>query len=93
MRDASRAAGAAKASIIMDANPAEARALRAQHQVRRMIRGHTRRPARHDFAQGERFVLTDWDFEAPSSNALEGSAARGGGLWVESNGEVEAVPA
>ena len=93
MRDASRAACAAKASIIMDANPAEAQALLTQHHVRRMIHGHTHRPARHDFAQGERFVLTDWDFEAPASNALEVSAARGGGLWVQSNGEVEAVPA
>jgi len=88
MRDASRAAGAAKASTIMDANPAEAQALMTRHQVRRMIHGHTHRPARHEYPQGERFVLTDWDFDVPMDEAFAGSAARGGGLWVQADGSV-----
>jgi len=88
MRDASRAAGAAKASTIMDANPAEAQALMTRHQVRRMIHGHTHRPARHEYAQGERFVLTDWDFDIAVNDACADSAARGGGLCVQADGSV-----
>ena len=88
MRDASRAAGAAKASTIMDANPAEAQALMTRHQVQRMIHGHTHRPARHEYAQGERFVLTDWDFDIALDDACADGAARGGGLWVQADGSV-----
>ena len=88
MRDASRAAGAAKASTIMDANPAEAQALMTRHQVRRMIHGHTHRPARHEYAQGERFVLTDWDFDIAVDDASADCAGRGGGLCVQADGSV-----
>lgn len=88
MRDASRAAGATKASAIMDANPAEAQSLLTRHQVRRMIHGHTHRPARHEYPQGERFVLTDWDFDVPVDEAFAGNAARGSGLWVQADGSV-----
>jgi len=88
MRDASRAAGAAKASTIMDANPAEAQALMTRHQVRRMIHGHTHRPARHECAQGERFVLTDWDFDIAVDDASADCAGRGGGLCVQADGSV-----
>lgn len=93
MRDASRAAGAAKTLAIMDANPDEAQALLTRHGVRRMIHGHTHRPARHECAQGERFVLSDWDFDLAGDESSTVSAGRGGGLWVQSNGEVKAAPA
>jgi len=88
MRDASRAAGTTKASAITDANPAEAQALLARHRVRRMIHGHTHRPARHEYPQGERFVLTDWDFDVPQDKGCAISATRGGGLWVQADGSV-----
>jgi len=88
MRDASRAAGAAKASTIMDANPAEAQVLMTRHQVRRMIHVHTHRPAHHEHAQGERFVLTDWDFDSAVDDASAAGAGRGGGLCVQADGSV-----
>ncbi len=88
MRDASRAAGATKAAAITDANPAEAQALLTQHGVRRMIHGHTHRPARHQYPEGERFVLTDWDFDVPLDEGCAISATRGGGLWVQADGSV-----
>ena len=88
MRDASRAAGATKAAAITDANPTEAQALLTQHGVRRMIHGHTHRPARHQYPQGERFVLTDWDFDVPLDEGCAIGATRGGGLWVQADGSV-----
>jgi UDP-2,3-diacylglucosamine hydrolase len=88
MRDASRAAGAAKTLAIMDANPAEAQSLLTRYQVRRMIHGHTHRPARHEYAQGERYVLTDWDFDLAEDTAAGVSPVRGGGLSVDANGSV-----
>ena len=88
MRDASRAAGATKAAAITDANPTEAQALLTQHGIRRMIHGHTHRPARHQYPQGERFVLTDWDFDVPLDEGCAISATRGGGLWVQADGSV-----
>jgi UDP-2,3-diacylglucosamine hydrolase len=88
MRDASRAAGATKAAAITDANPAEAQALLTQHGIRRMIHGHTHRPARHQYPEGDRFVLTDWDFDVPLDEACAIGATRGGGLWVQADGSV-----
>jgi UDP-2,3-diacylglucosamine hydrolase len=88
MRDASRAAGATKAAAITDANPNEAQALLMQHGVRRMIHGHTHRPARHQYPEGERFVLTDWDFDVPLDEGCAIGATRGGGLWVQADGSV-----
>ena len=88
MRDASRAAGATKAAAITDANPTEAQALLTQHGVRRMIHGHTHRPARHQYPEGERFVLTDWDFDVPLDEGCAIGATRGGGLWVQADGSV-----
>jgi UDP-2,3-diacylglucosamine hydrolase len=89
MRDASRAAGAAKAPAIMDANPTQAQALLKQHELNRMIHGHTHRPARHEYPEGERFVLTDWDFDGFVDEACAVSSNRGGGLWVRADGQVE----
>jgi UDP-2,3-diacylglucosamine hydrolase len=93
MRDASREAGAAKASAIMDANPTEAQALLKRHEVSRLIHGHTHRPALHEYPEGQRFVLTDWDFDASADEACAVSLNRGGGLWVRADGQVETAPA
>jgi UDP-2,3-diacylglucosamine hydrolase len=46
---------------IMDVTPAAVDAELARHGVRRMIHGHTHRPAIHDLADGaRRIVLGDW---------------------------------
>lgn len=63
-RAGSETAKATKPAAIMDVNAGEvARILRAQ-QVRRLIHGHTHRPARHvhtvDGRECERWVLPDW---------------------------------
>jgi UDP-2,3-diacylglucosamine hydrolase len=64
LRALSRRATAGKPEPIMDVNAeAVARALRA-HAVRRLIHGHTHRPARHEIVVDgrvcERYVLADW---------------------------------
>ena len=64
LRRTSKRASMTKPEAIMDVTPdAVADAFRA-HGVRRMIHGHTHRPARHahvvDGAPRERFVLADW---------------------------------
>ena len=49
------------AAAIMDVTPAAVERALAVHGVRRMIHGHTHRPAVHDLGQGrERIVLGDW---------------------------------
>ncbi|MEP6940641.1 MAG: UDP-2,3-diacylglucosamine diphosphatase [Rudaea sp.] len=63
-RDASRMHTASARPEIMDVNPrAVADAMRA-HDVRRLIHGHTHRPATHGFdldgQRAERIVLGDW---------------------------------
>jgi len=63
-RRKSRTATAGKTRQIMDVNAdAVVQALRA-HRVRRMIHGHTHRPARHELVVDgracERWVLSDW---------------------------------
>jgi UDP-2,3-diacylglucosamine hydrolase len=63
-RAGSEAAKAGKAADIMDVNAdAVVRTLR-EHQVRRLIHGHTHRPAQHvhtvDGHDCERWVLPDW---------------------------------
>jgi UDP-2,3-diacylglucosamine hydrolase len=49
---------------IMDVNPAAVASTMQEHGVRRMIHGHTHRPATHHFELGgenaERIVLGDW---------------------------------
>lgn len=64
-RDASRKHTGSSAMQIMDVNEAAVREAFGRHKVRRMIHGHTHRPAvhRHDLGQGvegERIVLADW---------------------------------
>lgn len=56
---------AAKSAYIMDVNPQAVESVMTQHGVRRLIHGHTHRPAIHRFSNGEgkameRIVLGDW---------------------------------
>lgn len=64
MRRASRRATRAKPMAITDVNPAAVIATLREHGVRRMIHGHTHRPAIHTFEldgrPAERIVLGDW---------------------------------
>jgi UDP-2,3-diacylglucosamine hydrolase len=61
LRTLSREASSNKSQDIIDVTPAEVTRLMKQHGVRRLIHGHTHRPARHALAYGERWVLGDWD--------------------------------
>lgn len=49
-----------KAEDIMDVNASAVAQLMSDHDISRMIHGHTHRPARHSTAAGERIVLGDW---------------------------------
>lgn len=64
LRQKSRNVIAAKPAQIMDVNPEAVRDAFRRLGVRRMIHGHTHRPARHehevDGARCERWVLPDW---------------------------------
>jgi UDP-2,3-diacylglucosamine hydrolase len=64
MREKSKQVTASTAAEIMDVNPDAVRQAFRQLRVRRMIHGHTHRPARHelevDGARCERWVLPDW---------------------------------
>ena len=64
LREKSRQVIAANPSEIMDVNPDAVREAFRRHRVRRLIHGHTHRPARHelevDGARCERWVLPDW---------------------------------
>ena len=79
LRRKSRKATAGKARQIMDVNAAAVlQALRA-HGVRRMIHGHTHRPARHDLVVDgracERWVLSDW-YDRGSYLEVDGGGIR-----------------
>lgn len=55
---------AGKSAEIMDVTKASVAAAFGQHQVKRIIHGHTHRPAEHCDAAGlERIVLADWTAE------------------------------
>ena len=64
MRFGSRRATAAKDEVIMDVNADAVVDELRQHDVARLIHGHTHRPARHevmvDGRACERWVLADW---------------------------------
>ena len=64
MREKSKQVTASTAAEIMDVNADAVREAFRRHGVRRMIHGHTHRPARHeievDGARCERWVLPDW---------------------------------
>jgi UDP-2,3-diacylglucosamine hydrolase len=64
-RDASKAHTGTASMEIMDVNEAAVRASFMENGVRRMIHGHTHRPATHhyqleDGTVAERIVLADW---------------------------------
>jgi UDP-2,3-diacylglucosamine hydrolase len=70
-RDASKAHTGASAMEIMDVNPQAVVECFETHGVRRMIHGHTHRPATHehrlaDGTIGRRIVLSDWYGERAS---------------------------
>lgn len=56
-----------------DAAPAAVDALLETSGARTLVHGHTHRPARHETAAGERWVLTDWDLDGrhPRAAALQ----------------------
>jgi len=64
LREKSKQVIAAKPAEIMDVNADAVRDAFRRHGVRRLIHGHTHRPARHDIevdgAKCERWVLPDW---------------------------------
>ena len=64
LRDKSREVIRAKPAEIMDVNQEAVREAFRRHGARRLIHGHTHRPARHevevDGARCERWVLPDW---------------------------------
>jgi UDP-2,3-diacylglucosamine hydrolase len=64
LREKSKQVIAAKPAKIMDVNTDAVRDAFRRHNVRRLIHGHTHRPARHDIevdgTRCERWVLPDW---------------------------------
>lgn len=64
IRAQSESKNSIKAEDIMDVTPAEVVRVMQEHGVKRLIHGHTHRPARHsltiDGAPAERIVLGDW---------------------------------
>jgi UDP-2,3-diacylglucosamine hydrolase len=85
MRNESRAAQSAKSYEIMDVNANAIAALFDRSGTALMIHGHTHRPARHEYGDGDanrvRYVLPDWD--------CEGESARGGWIALDSNGAIQ----
>ncbi|MFM7483763.1 MAG: UDP-2,3-diacylglucosamine diphosphatase, partial [Burkholderiaceae bacterium] len=63
MREGSRAAQREKSMAIMDVNLIAIDTLFRQHGVKRVIHGHTHRPAIHQTDAGTRHVLPDWDLD------------------------------
>jgi UDP-2,3-diacylglucosamine hydrolase len=81
VRSMSRRATAKKPPAIMDVNADAVTAAFAKHGVRRLIHGHTHRPARHEVLVSgktcERYVLADWYRSASYLRVDEtGAAAR-----------------
>lgn len=79
MRERSRAVVGEKPEAIMDVTPEAVRAAFRRHGVRRLIHGHTHRPARHelevDGVRRVRWVLPDW-YGAGGYLRLDGVGAR-----------------
>lgn len=65
LRDTSQSMNSLKADDIMDVTPEEVVKLMEEHNVTRLIHGHTHRPARHALTinnqPAERIVLGDWE--------------------------------
>ncbi|MFT3733541.1 MAG: UDP-2,3-diacylglucosamine diphosphatase [Rhodocyclaceae bacterium] len=60
LRAQSEKSKSGKSMLIMDVNPAAIAALFQQSGADWLIHGHTHRPAIHEHAEGQRFVLSDW---------------------------------
>lgn len=66
-----------KPEDIMDVSPQAIDSAFAQHKVKRMIHGHTHRPAEHPHANGcERIVLADWRSERMEYLEVDASGIR-----------------
>ena len=61
LRAMSKEAASNKAEDIMDVNPDAVANTMQEHQVKRLIHGHTHRPCRHTMPDAERVVLGDWN--------------------------------
>jgi len=79
LREQSEQAKAGKRPTLMDVNPAAIRDALRLAAARRMIHGHTHRPAKHllevDGTACERWVLTDW-YEAGGYLVCDGAGCR-----------------
>ncbi|MCO1334953.1 UDP-2,3-diacylglucosamine diphosphatase [Microbulbifer sp. OS29] len=68
IRSVSKTMNSRKAEDIMDVTPEEVERVMREHNVNRLIHGHTHRPGRHAFTingePAERIVLGDWDRDA-----------------------------
>ena len=60
LRSLSIDAASNKPEDIIDVNASAVAELMSDHDVGRIIHGHTHRPARYDLVSGERIVLGDW---------------------------------
>jgi UDP-2,3-diacylglucosamine hydrolase len=65
-----------KPQAIMDVNQAAVRSAFQRHGVRRIIHGHTHRPAEHRYDAGERIVLADWHADRMEYLACANGAPR-----------------
>jgi UDP-2,3-diacylglucosamine hydrolase len=61
LRAMSKEAASNKAEDIMDVNQDAVANTMQEHQVKRLIHGHTHRPCRHAMRDSERVVLGDWN--------------------------------
>lgn len=61
LRAMSKEAASNKAEDIMDVNQDAVAKTMQEHQVKRLIHGHTHRPCRHALPDAERIVLGDWN--------------------------------
>jgi UDP-2,3-diacylglucosamine hydrolase len=61
LRTMSKEAASNKAEDIMDVNEDTVRSVMTEHDVKRLIHGHTHRPYRHPMQSAERIVLGDWN--------------------------------
>lgn len=71
-----------KTSEIMDVNPNAIHDLFTINKVEIIIHGHTHRPAKHQYKEGVRYVLPDWDCD------LKNKESRGGWLEIYSDGQI-----
>lgn len=71
-----------KTADIMDVNRDEIYNLFTRNKVKKIIHGHTHRPARHEYQEGLRIVLPDWECESKTE------VLRGGWLAIYDDGAI-----